>query len=964
MVSRAAYSSPVADHALVERGGELARVERLLDQASDGVGAVTIVEGPAGIGKTELLAAARARAQARGFGVLRARGSEFEAEMAFGAARQLLEPIVRGASASERRRLLDGVARIGARALDLETGEPPADGLAAIHGLYWLCANRAELGPVAVVVDDVQWLDDPSLAWLGYLGRRVDDLALLLVLGLRSGDPAGNRPELSRLAVGDGVQRIQLAPLSAAGVGAIVRARLDQDADDDFCAACHELTGGNPLFVRELLAAAGSESLPARAASAPALALIAPAAIGTSVLARLARLGTDAVGLAQAAAVLGPGAEVALAAELAELDPVDCELIADRLASAQILAPARPLEFFHPLVGAAVRQDMAPGALRVAHRRAATIVARDGAAARVAAHLLASAPAADPWVVSRLGDAARDALERGAPEVAAAYLRRCVAEPPAPAERAAALLSLGTAEWRAGQPEAIAHLEQAVAAACEDRATFLSGSLLLALATHVTDQGTERALDVLERALRAVGDGDAGLALTFEAALGLVGIMNDRTAPEAFARADALRARLTSVADPPVYVLVLLVNNAARSGRAGEARELAKRAMACEPYPPPLDTALSLLAAMMVLEAYDLLDRLCADLFATARRRGALREMIGISVLRASAAANRGGLADSEADARWALERAEGTHRMHAVSEVVRVLVERDALDEAEHELVQLPDPDRSRSLEAARLLMARGRLRVAQGRLEEALADLLECGRRCRQLRLLTLGGGSWRSEAALVHLALGDVAQARRLADEQLELARAFGRPRTLGASLRASGMVVGGDAGRELLREAVQILERAQAPLELARALTDYGAALRRAGQRVKARAQLERGLDVAHHCGARRIAAQARDELMTAGAKPRRDAITGRDALTPGELRVARLAIEGLTNREIAQALFVTAKTVDTHLSHAYAKLDISSRRDLAAAIDALPTPPALDVEPTEPSQRSQKIRPVT
>ena len=218
---------------------------------------------------------------------------------------------------------------------------------------------------------------------------------------------------------------------------------------------------------------------------------------------------------------------------------------------------------------------------------------------------------------------------------------------------------------------------------------------------------------------------------------------------------------------------------------------------------------------------------------------------------------------------------------------------------------------------------------------------------------------------EAALVHAALGDAEQARRLADEQLQLARGLGRPRMLGTSLRASGLVVGGDAGRAQLRAAVQTLEHAQAPLELARALTDYGAALRRAGQRVKARAQLERGLDIAHHCGARRIAAQARDELMTAGAKPRRDAITGRDALTPGELRVARLAIEGLTNREIAQALFVTAKTVDTHLSHAYAKLDISSRRHLAAAIDALPaSAPAPGSEPPQASRPSEKIRPVT
>jgi DNA-binding CsgD family transcriptional regulator len=109
------------------------------------------------------------------------------------------------------------------------------------------------------------------------------------------------------------------------------------------------------------------------------------------------------------------------------------------------------------------------------------------------------------------------------------------------------------------------------------------------------------------------------------------------------------------------------------------------------------------------------------------------------------------------------------------------------------------------------------------------------------------------------------------------------------------------------------------------------------LRRAGRRVQARAQLERALDLAHHLGARRIAAGARAELIAAGAKPRRDAITGRDALTASELRVARLAAEGLTNREIAQALFITARTAKAHLSRVYSKLEITRRGRLANAL---------------------------
>ena len=312
-----------------------------------------------------------------------------------------------------------------------------------------------------------------------------------------------------------------------------------------------------------------------------------------------------------------------------------------------------------------------------------------------------------------------------------------------------------------------------------------------------------------------------------------------------------------------------------------------------------------------------------------------MQETIGILVARASASCDRGALADAEADARWALERAEGVHGMHAVSEIVRVLTERDELDQAED--VLCADPLASRSDEVVRFLIARGRLRGAQGRLQEALDDFLECRQRCARLGRLTLSAVPWRAEAALVCAAVGDTGEARRLAGEQLELARAFGRPRALGMSLRASGLIEGGETGLGLLGEAVKALERSKSPLELARALTDYGAALRRAGRRVQARAELERALDLAHRLGARRIANQARAELIAAGAKPRRDAITGRDALTAGELRVARLAAQGLTNREIAQALFITTKTAKAHLGRVYRKLEITRRGQLADSL---------------------------
>jgi DNA-binding CsgD family transcriptional regulator len=932
-------SSTVATGRLLERDAELARVERAFDRVGVGVGAVVVVEGPAGIGKSELLAAVGAGARGRGLGVLAARGSEFEQEIAFGIARQLFEPMLRAASPPERRRLLDGVARVGARALGVEAGEAPADRFAAIHGLYWLAANRAERGPLVLAVDDVQWVDDPSLAWLGYVARRAGDLPLGLVLGLRSGDPGGERPELVRLVGDGGVERIVLGPLSAAGVSGVVRATLDEEADEPFCAACSELTGGNPLFVRELLAAARDEGLSAREADVQSLRRIVPAGVGISVLARLGRLGTEAVALARAVAVLGPGSEVMLAAQLAGVDPVAAELAADRLGAAQIFAPTQPLEFVHPLIGEAVVVDIAPGERRVSHRRAAELLDRGGGSlGRVAAHLLECGPRGDQWALGRLRDAASEALERGAPEIATDYLRRALREPPTDPERASLLLMLGTAEWRAGAPDAIAHLEQALVGAGEDLATVIATATVLAPAYRVFDR-TEQAVEVLERALAALKDANPQLGLVGEAAIVAIGLMSERTATAAVTRAEALRSRLGGLIDPPVHVLTVLAVYAALTNRATEAVHLVQRALACQPSPPPTLWT-PLISALTLAECYDRAQRLCDDLIAAGRGRSAVQEIAGMTVFRARARCDCGALADAEADARWALENGDGVRRIAALSELIRVLIERDALDEAEHELAQLGNSLSSDSAEMSRLVFARGLLRAAQTRHAESLKDLQDVGRRCIRLGLGDFSGVPWRAEAALVQAALGNAGDATRLAHEQLELARAFDRPRTLGLSLRAAALVQGGDAGLALHSEAVKTLEGSQSQLELARVLTDYGAALRRAGRRIAARDQLARALDLAHHCGAWRIAAHARGELIAAGAKPRRDAITGRDALTASELRVARLAAEGLTNREIAQALFITTRTAKVHLNRVYRKLNITRRGQLTVALTGL------------------------
>jgi DNA-binding CsgD family transcriptional regulator len=236
-------------------------------------------------------------------------------------------------------------------------------------------------------------------------------------------------------------------------------------------------------------------------------------------------------------------------------------------------------------------------------------------------------------------------------------------------------------------------------------------------------------------------------------------------------------------------------------------------------------------------------------------------------------------------------------------------------------------------------LRLARGRLRLAQGRPSEALADILVAGRIVLATGSTCPGYLAWRSGAALAHAALDEREEGLRLAMEEVGLARAFGGQRTLGVALRAAGVVAGGPEGEALLREAVGCLERSGVTLERARALAELGVLVRAAGRRSQARSMLREALDVAHHAGAAPLADLAEAELRATGAKPRRVALSGVEALTASERRVAELAGDGLTNREIAQALFVTMRTVEGHLTRVFAKLALRSRDELPEVLRA-------------------------
>ena len=348
-VGRATYSGVV--ESLLERERELAAVERLLARG----GAVLTIEGGVGIGKTSLLEAACRCAAGLGHEVLRARGSEFEGDFAFGVVRQLFERRLACAAASERDVLLAGPAGAVRPLLLGELVESSAldKSFAVLHGLYWLTANLADLRPVLIVVDDAHWADEPSLRWLAHLAPRVGGLAVALLVALRRGEPGVPEASLAALRA-EATTVLRPGLLSERAVGALVRAAFGRGASDELGAAVWEASGGNPLYVAELLRAGELEDV-LLAGSDPAWLLASGGeGVARRVLAGVRGLDPRALGVAQALAVLGDGCELRHAAAIVGLEMSGAMSLAEGLVRVDVLAADDPPRFLHPIVRAAV----------------------------------------------------------------------------------------------------------------------------------------------------------------------------------------------------------------------------------------------------------------------------------------------------------------------------------------------------------------------------------------------------------------------------------------------------------------------------------------------------------------------------------------------------------------------------------------------------------------------------------
>ena len=420
---------------LLERERELAELRSALSDARQGRGRLILAEGTAGLGKTSLLRAAADIAAGSGVACLRARANELERDFAYGCVRQLLEPAVAKASEPERERLFEGAASI-ARPLLAATERAPATApadytVSMLHGLYWLLNNLAAELPLLLCIDDLHWSDRESLQFLNYLAPRLDGLALAVFASARTPDRAAS--ELARLAAAPETRLLRLEPLSIEATATLCAQVLGTVPTGDFAAACRTATGGNPFYLKALLREARERGLPLDAAGAARVRRLGPATVARAVLVRLAGAPDAATALVRAGAVLGDGASISEAAQLADLSHADAAHAADLLTTLGIFAPAETVEFAHPIVREAVYAAIAPQERMRTHAYAAAILDGSGASGeRVAAQIAESAPIGEPGRVVLLRQVAAAALARGAPGAAVAWLRRALAEPPPP----------------------------------------------------------------------------------------------------------------------------------------------------------------------------------------------------------------------------------------------------------------------------------------------------------------------------------------------------------------------------------------------------------------------------------------------------------------------------------------------------------------------------------------------------
>ena len=909
--------------ALIERDEAWKLAAQVIGLARAGAGKALLFEGASGLGKSGLIAAIRTLARQSGTQVLTANGRRHESDFEFGLVLQLFDPAS------------GGPAPLTPRWREASGGSPP---FGEIHRVYRLCAGLAEAAPLVLLIDDVDLADQQSLRFLLYLTERISSLPMAVILSAGSVAPRRAPALLAEIARHRSTTRWQLKPLSASGTARRVAKTSVSASASEAAEEIHRASGGNPFIVDVMAAELGvAEETSGEEPSATMARGLASPGVAEWALVRAGDLDPGAPALLRAVAVLGPGCELRHACTLAHLDIESAAETVDGLIDIGILVPGERLTFAQPAVATAIERAQTSSERTAANLRAARVLADDGEPPdRVAEHLMHATRMRSSATVESLCLAAAVALGRANPFDAVRFLRRALDEPPPHDMRAHVVLELGRAEALAGEPEAAVRLAdglaQLMAGPEQPRKALATGRTLFAL-------GRPREARVaFERGLEKASEADpetAGwLAAGHTTAVWVMGLSTGETLESGSVPSSA------DTAGERALLALHAMQGATRGIPVAEVRDLAERALARGAL---LDDENSdglsyYLAAGALAFAGDLQMAEAALTAAVqeAQSRGSVLGFATASHARAMAILKRGRLLDAALDARHALAVERDGWRLGlggARVVLAHTLIERGNLDGAKRHLdaaeATMGEGDPFRLW----LLSARGRLTLFGGDADRALECFLLCGQLADRAGVLNPAVVAWRADAGLATAVIGDWTEAERMIESELALATKFGEPGAIGRTLRALGAIRDPGPALEAFEAAVDKLQDSQAALDRAGALVDFGAALRRSGRRRDAREPLRAGLDLAERCGAQVLAARARREVNTAGARPRRTALHGHEALTARERQVATLAAEGLSNREIAEQLVVTVKTVEWHLKNSFQKLGVTSRTQL-------------------------------
>ncbi|MFI1335149.1 ATP-binding protein [Streptomyces sp. NPDC020845] len=939
---------------LHERGAELARISGALRTAREGGPSLVLLTGPLGIGRSALLQrlAARAVNEAEDVRVLRANAAPVEQDFAFGVVRQLFDSLLAGAAGELSERWTRESACFANLALadeDMPAGDRPTAAYEpALSGLLSLLESVSADGPLLILVDDLQWVDTPSLCWLAYLAKRLRGLRAVVVCTLRDGEPRARHPLLSEV-VEAATHRLRPRPLSSAGTAALIRDHFGEPGDEEFIRACHETCAGSPLSLTAVLldlAAAGHRPTADRAGAVRAAR---PADLRER-LARSVRLQPAPVRhLAAAIAALGEPGDPALVPRLAGLDPIDYAAALRDLRALGLAADEREPRFVHPVVADAVQSSLSVAEREWLHDHAAELLYRAGRSdEQVAAQLMAGVTSRHDWSAGVLRAAADVALRRGAPEVAVRYLRRALLDASLAGEgRSRLLIDLATAERGLDPVACERHISQAIPLL---PTPGHRAAAALRLTPAVMGLLRPSAVDLLRQVADELGPPDAlggaarEMALRLEARLRQSGIDDPAELTSAVERLYGMGEEPPTATAAERELVAVLVSAATLTCRlpADEVTRLAMRLLEREPVGSArVYSALPL--ATVALVAADSVDAVGSWLSVEQRiGRSRAADTVGTvgtvvdgfgHLEQAMVLMARGRPTLAHAHAERALRLSDAHWQELGLAATIALV--RTALEIGDPALSERVLDEASRRTSSCLPLAVAVQFLGAsvdahRGRWAAAVETLMACGRRLESAGWRNPVLFPWRLRAAGLYQRLGDPRSALALAEEDRLRAEEWGAPVAMGRALRLKGMLLGGETGEDLLREAVGVLRGSANELELARALLQLGGRLE---GRPEADDLLREAAELAAACEAPWLVERAR----RGGGD---GTVRLEDALTRTERRVVTLAGRGLTNSEIAGELGVTSRAVEKHLTNSYRKLNVSGRRELIAALPRL------------------------